>query len=135
MTIRFKIGLDRLSGRIVHIDEVPEGYTEGVCPDCGQRLVASNRLRGGERRIDTYFRHHAATKCAGESLPHLWAKQVIAECMELVTAEWDFTYSLTDNAGEVHYGESHQQQKVLTADTHNFQLILPALAYKQCCFA
>ena len=81
MSKHFKVCLHALTGRIVHIDnevEVPEGFTEGRCPDCGEQLVASNRKRES-RKVATYFRHKSQANCDGESLVHLWAKQIILD--------------------------------------------------------
>ena len=74
----FKLGLDSHTQRVVHIDEVKEGFSHGICPECLSPLVAANR--NAETRInDTYFRHKLDSNCQGETLIHLWGKQVIAD--------------------------------------------------------
>lgn len=72
----FVIAKDKNTQRIVRIDEVEEGYANGVCPDCEHKLIASNRNQC-KRKVACYFRHDRDSECSGESLVHLYAKQVL----------------------------------------------------------
>lgn len=72
----FVIAKDKNTQRIVRIAEVEEGYANGVCPDCEHKLIASNRNQG-KRKVACYFRHDRDSECSGESLVHLYAKQVL----------------------------------------------------------
>ena len=82
----FKLGWDSRIKCVVHIDQVPEGFEYAVCPDCGSPLIASNR-KPDTRKKTTYFRHRNDSNCSGETLIHLWAKQVIAEKLSVRGAE------------------------------------------------
>lgn len=97
----FKIGLDSRTHRIVHIDEVDDGFPHAVCPDCQGALVAAN-LRRDARKNATYFRHAADTECTGETLIHRWAKQVIAEQMKVSVPTWSSVQIRTDFTGYAH---------------------------------
>jgi hypothetical protein len=72
----FVIAKDKNTQRIVRIDEVEEGYADGVCPDCEHNLIASNRNQEN-RKVACYFRHDRDSECSGESLVHFYAKQVL----------------------------------------------------------
>ncbi|MEO9851907.1 MAG: hypothetical protein ABJE80_22905 [Reichenbachiella sp.] len=88
-------GIDKSSGKVKHIDEVPNGLKCNCkCPDenCLEDLIAVN---GGERR-EHHFRHSVDTNCLGEqeSALHLMAKQIIAESNELlIQVKEYFSYS------------------------------------------
>jgi hypothetical protein len=97
----FKLCIDNVSGRVVHIDEVPEGYKHAYCPDCKSPLVSSNNNKN-TRKKDTYFRHKSNTACQGESLTHLWAKQIIAESDVILGAEFIVSGEAKDIAKHVH---------------------------------
>src|SRR5690606_11446340 len=97
----FKLCIDNVSGRVVHIDEVPEGYKHAYCPDCKSPLVSSNNNKN-TRKKDTYFRHKSNTACQGESLIHLWAKQIIAESDVILGAEFIVSGEAKDIAKHVH---------------------------------
>lgn len=83
----FKLGWDKNKSRIIHIDEVPEGFVGAICPDCKSPLIASNR--NPDTRVKaTYFKHHGDSTCSGETLIHLWAKQVIADKLRINNATY-----------------------------------------------
>jgi len=61
-------------GKTVFIDDVPNGNKCGcVCSKCKEPLIARN---GGEINIH-HFSHKADSKCSGESLAHIKAKEII----------------------------------------------------------
>jgi hypothetical protein len=66
------------NGRVVHIDDVPNGVQCGcICPQCKRLLIAKN---GGYKRAH-HFAHESETKCKGgtETIIHLAAKQIVAD--------------------------------------------------------
>jgi len=109
----FKLGLDSRSGRVVHIDQVDEGFEYGVCPDCTSPLVASNRNPEARKKV-TYFRHKAESNCQSETLIHLWAKQVVASKGEVLGAEYKAVGKVKDLARKFHYTELVQAPERLS---------------------
>lgn len=75
---KFKLGLDKVTNRVVHIDQVVAGFDSAICPDCKSVLIASN-LNASSRQRDTYFRHKVTASCNQMTLMHLWAQQIISE--------------------------------------------------------
>lgn len=73
---RFKIAWDSALNIIVHIDQVEQGFENAKCLECGSTLVAANH-NPEDRLRATYFRHKGGSACSGESLIHLWAKQIL----------------------------------------------------------
>lgn len=72
-----KIPFGLRDGQMVHVEAVAPGKGCGcVCAECGQPLVASNRL---PRVVAKYFRHDSKTECPGgyESAIHRAAKEVL----------------------------------------------------------
>ena len=62
------------SNKVVHISEAERGLRcECKCLDCGSNLEA---VKGKERTH--FFRHANGKNCSGETVIHLFAKQVIA---------------------------------------------------------
>lgn len=63
-------------GRLIHIDDAPNGKTGLVCPDCLHEVVA----RHGEKRRHS-FAHWKGGDCvfAGETAVHRLAKDIIAQ--------------------------------------------------------
>jgi hypothetical protein len=108
----FKLGWDQNANRVVHIDEVSEGFKFAVCPDCGSSLVAANR-NSNIRVKATYFRHHTDTNCDGESLIHLWAKQVIFEKLSIKGAEYYALSTAKDLMRKVHLVKLHKKAETL----------------------
>ena len=102
----FKVGVDSRTNRVVHIDEVEDGFAHAICPDCKGRLIAANHNRSS-RKYATYFRHAADTTCAGETLIHRWAKQVIAERLEILIPDWTSTHLCVDVTGTPHSRTHH----------------------------
>ncbi len=71
----FKLGIDRKSGKIGSIQEVPKGLQcDCICPDCSQQFVAAQG-----RKNEWHFRYHKETKCNGgqETALHRLAKEII----------------------------------------------------------
>lgn len=114
----FQIAIDQRNSRIVHIDEVEDGFLHAVCPDCQSPLVAANRNRES-RRNATFFRHATKTLCNGESLIHLWAKQVIADRMKVRVPTWASVQMRTDFTGYAHTRSHRVPEQV--ADVVNCQ--------------
>ncbi|MDF1762054.1 MAG: hypothetical protein P1U57_01475 [Oleibacter sp.] len=90
---KFVIAKDKNTQRIVRIDEVEEGYSDGVCPDCGHNLIAANRNQA-TRKVACYFRHDRDSECSGESLVHLYAKQVLHDRKRVFVP--DYTQTIFD---------------------------------------
>ena len=67
---------DLKTNRIVHIEDVAEGYSKCVCASCGEQMIASNH-NPDSRLVATYFRHEGGRNCSSETALHLYAKQVI----------------------------------------------------------
>jgi|GEM_PF-6600474 len=86
----FKVALDCHTRRVVHIDEVEEGFKNGLCPTCNERLIAAN-LNRSTRKKDTYFRHKNQSNCSGETLIHLWSKQIIHDHLSLIVPSCDYS--------------------------------------------
>ena len=98
---RFKLALDSRSGRVVHIDKVSEGFEFGMCAGCQSPVVASNWNLESRKKV-TYFRHKAESNCLGESLIHLWAKQVIAAKGKVLGAEYIAAGEAKDFGRKIH---------------------------------
>lgn len=104
----FKLGWDSRIKCVVHIDQVPEGFEHAVCPDCGSPLIAANR-KPDTRIKTTYFRHRNESNCSGETLIHLWAKQVIAEKLSVRGAEYIAVGNAKDLMRKFHRVELRQE--------------------------
>lgn len=64
-------------GVMRHIDSVERGLAcNCLCPDCGHSVVAKK----GPKQV-WHFAHHVNSECAGESVLHLAAKQVLLEAI------------------------------------------------------
>ena len=74
----FVLAKDKESGRIVHINDIPEGYTGGRCSECNHPLIAANRNRTTRKKA-CYFRHDTNSTCTGNQLVHDLAVQVLVE--------------------------------------------------------
>lgn len=98
---RFKLGFDIISKRVVHIDEVKQGFDNAICPDCKSVLIASN-LNIVNRKRDTYFRHKASASCSQMTLMHLWAQQIISESPTFLIPSITIEASEQDTSKEVH---------------------------------
>jgi ssDNA-binding Zn-finger/Zn-ribbon topoisomerase 1 len=98
---KFKVGLDSRTGRVVHIDHVVESFEFAICPDCNSPLIASNRNLGSRIKA-TYFRHRIESNCSGETLIHLWGKQVIADSLCVLSAEYFSIGKRKDLARNIH---------------------------------
>lgn len=98
----FKLAIDRETKRVVHIDQVSEGFTDAICDVCGESLVASNYMRGGNRKVDTYFKHRHDTGCGIETTIHKWAKQIIADEMRVRFPELVEKADATDSRDDYH---------------------------------
>ncbi|MDA3615950.1 competence protein CoiA family protein [Polluticaenibacter yanchengensis] len=71
----YKLGKDRLTGKIISIDDVSRGIScNCICPDCELNFVAA---KGEKNRW--HFRHFEKTECNGgqETALHLLAKEII----------------------------------------------------------
>jgi len=71
------------TGRIVHIDDVPNGARCGcICPQCERSFIAKN---GGQERAH-HFAHAGGTECEGgnETALHMAAKQIVADHRRVV---------------------------------------------------
>lgn len=71
-------------GRLIDVSGFESGLlTDGVCPECGELLVAKK----GSQRIH-HFAHHAKTNCVGalETSLHKAAKQVLVDAAKNGTA-------------------------------------------------
>ena len=119
LQINFKLCLDSRSGRVVHIDQVPEGFELGICPDCNSPLIASNRNKV-TRVKDTYFRHKSDSKCSGETLVHMWAKQIIIDSKKVMGAAILAVGEAKDLKGKIHRSERNQPNKWL-----HFSSVMP----------
>lgn len=108
----FKLGLDSRSGFVVHIDQVKDGFEYGVCPECKSELIASNRHKS-TRKNATYFRHKIGSDCQGETLIHLWAKQIIAEKKSALGAEYTAVANAKDLAKKYHQVQLTQSCETL----------------------
>lgn len=108
----FKLGINSQDNRVVHIDEVDEGFSYGVCPECMSPLIASNR-NAATRKKDTYFRHKSESNCKGETLIHLWGKQVIADRQQVLGAEYKAIGKAKDLARKFHIIELLQSSESL----------------------
>lgn len=78
-------------GRMVHVDEVPNGISCGcVCPACSAPLVAKNN---GET-IAPHFAHASGTVCHGahESELHILAKEIISETKVVMLPRYGNVY-------------------------------------------
>ena len=61
---------------IVHIDDVPNGKNCGcICSKCKESLIAKN----GGTKYRPHFAHRNSSNCAGETLAHLKAKEIIKQ--------------------------------------------------------
>lgn len=62
-------------GSLIHVDDVPSGIGDLLCPDCASSLVAK---KGKVRR--PHFAHHSTAECtsAGETALHRLAKDIVA---------------------------------------------------------
>ena len=89
------------TGRVLHIEEVEDGFDGAICPDCQSPLIASNRNRS-TRLKDTYFRHKGDSNCQGETLIHLWAKQVIEDSKQVFGAEFEAVGRAEDSEKKIH---------------------------------
>ena len=83
----FVLGLDTVTNKIVHIEDVNEGYQNCVCDACRTPLISANRnQRTRKNRI--YFRHANNANCSQESALHRFSKEVILETMGVMVPEF-----------------------------------------------
>ena len=69
------IALDRLTGDVKFIDQVPRGKDcSCVCADCGMRMIANK----GPIKAH-YFSHENNSECRGETALHRGAKRILLE--------------------------------------------------------
>lgn len=108
----FKLGFDKIEQRVVHIDEVPEGFDQAVCPDCKSPLIASNRHRES-RQKDTYFRHRTDSNCNGMSLVHLWAQQILVDRKTVLGDGYQAKATAKDTARNLHTIELARSAEIL----------------------
>jgi len=76
----FQLAKDTATGKVVHIDDVDEGYEGCVCPDafCESPVIACN-YNPDTRKVVSYFRHaQIESACSEESALHQYAKNLIA---------------------------------------------------------
>lgn len=73
---------DRTTKEIVHIKDVPEGYSNGECSECRHPLTAANRNRD-TRKVARYFKHKVDSACTGNQLVHDLAVQVLVRYKEV----------------------------------------------------
>ena len=99
MAAFFVLGWDRDSKRVVHIDDVAEGYPNCECPSCGEQLIASNR-NAERRQVATYFRHSGKQICNPETALHLYAKQVIANERRILLPALEEVVVLKNTVGQ-----------------------------------
>ena len=82
------------SGKLVHVDDVPNGLKCGChCPCCNERLEAKN---AGERKTH-HFAHASGCDCSGayESMLHLLAKEKVMSAF-LEGGEFWIEYSFSE---------------------------------------
>jgi hypothetical protein len=82
-------------------------------------LIASNR-NANLRKKDTYFRHKSDSNCQGETLIHLWGKQVIADKKIVLGAKYKAIGKAKDLARKYHFVELLQPPEYL--DLTNIEL-------------
>lgn len=83
----FQIARDLQSDRLVHIKDIPEGYSHCVCPSCGDALVASNKNRS-QRKKAIYFRHKGNKDCSPNTMLHSVAEDMLLEEKALAFPEF-----------------------------------------------
>lgn len=80
--IEYKLGKDRLTGKIISVDDVSRGIScNCICPDCELNFVAA---KGEKNRW--HFRHFEKTECNGgqETALHLLAKEIITANNQII---------------------------------------------------
>jgi len=103
----FKIAWDCLVNKVVHIDQVEQGFENAKCLECGSTLVAANH-NPDDRLRATYFRHKGESTCSGESLTHLWAKQILQTYGSVRGAPYSATATATDIRKKKHVAQEYQ---------------------------
>jgi hypothetical protein len=78
----FVLARDRTTKEIVHIKDVPEGYSNGECSECGHPLIAANKNQA-TRKVACYFRHDVNSSCTGSQLVHDLAVEVLVRYKEV----------------------------------------------------
>lgn len=85
----FVLGLDTATNKIVHIENVKEGYLYCVCEACRTPLIAANRNQV-TRKNRIYFKHANNDNCSQESALHRFAKEIIHEAMGIILPEFNY---------------------------------------------
>ncbi|MDO8341802.1 MAG: hypothetical protein Q7T48_01255 [Cellvibrio sp.] len=110
---KFKLGFDKATNRIVHIDQVTAGFDSAICPDCKSVLIASN-LNANSRQRDTYFRHRVTASCNQMTLMHLWAQQIISESSHFMIPTTVLEADDRDISNNVHSSSKIVDEKIVT---------------------
>jgi hypothetical protein len=70
---------DQLTGQIVHISDVEEGYEHAICDACKSKLDAANHYRS-TRKVAFYFRHRSGGGgCSSMTMLHEYAQQIVRD--------------------------------------------------------
>ncbi|MGB0503244.1 MAG: hypothetical protein ACPGGD_04280 [Thalassolituus sp.] len=84
----FVLARDRTTREIVHIKDVPEGYSNGECSECGHPLIAANKNQA-TRKVACYFRHDVNSTCTGSQLVHDLAVEVLVRHKEVTLPRYE----------------------------------------------
>lgn len=79
MTNMSVLARDQLTGQIVHISDVEEGYEHAICDACKSKLDAANHYRS-TRKVAFYFRHSkGGGGCSSMTMLHEYAQQIVRD--------------------------------------------------------
>jgi len=79
MANRSVLARDQVTGQIVHISDVEEGYEHAICGACKSRLTAANHYRS-TRKVAFYFRHRGSGEgCSSMTMLHEYAQQIVRD--------------------------------------------------------
>lgn len=79
MANRSVLARDQLTGKVVHISDVEEGYEHAICDACESRLEAANYFRS-TRKVAFYFRHRSGGEgCSSMTMLHEYAQQIVRD--------------------------------------------------------
>lgn len=98
----FVLARDRTTNEIVHIKDVPEGYSNGECSECGHPLITSNRDQA-TRKVACYFKHDGNSTCTGSQLVHDLAVEVLVRYKEVSLPRYEESIRFPET------GETYQE--------------------------
>ena len=84
----FVLARDRTTKEVVHIKDVPDGYSNGECAECGHPLIAANKNQA-TRKVACYFRHDVNSSCTGSQLVHDLAIEVLVRHKEVTLPRYE----------------------------------------------